>query len=534
MKERVLESVFLSRPPRRETKVHKVLVLGGDWIGLQVAERLGREGWDVVLVDAGRPEPPHPKVTVRGDARIETVYGFIHGFDVTLRTSSGTASESVGFVVAAQPALLAPRFEEYGVSRSETTLSLTDIEAKLASGESMGTPHKSWLHVAFLCGPEGDTDPSVFARVLSCVEKLNERAEVQPYVFTKHVKVAAQGLERRYRLARERGALFFKFDGNGPVFEETSAGPLMVFTDPLLGQEMELLPNLLVVDEKVVPPRDLGPLFEAIPSSPISAPFLQPESVRFTGVATPKAGILAAGPSRGVFAPELIASDIEAVVVALRESSADHELVGLPGPPVVDPEKCTLCLTCVRLCPHGAITFAKKAEPDPSSCVRCGICAVECPMEAINLPPGPGSDVMGERIRVGLAAAEGPNKIVGFLCAKSAAQAMSTVLSAVNSEGLKDLVPVVVPCAGTVDPSHMLLAFQSGAAGVLVAGCFSGNCASIYGTVLAGERALQVDAILQEAGFIGNAVRFVPLAANTPGRLMEALDSIRSVVNREA
>lgn len=529
MKERVLDSVFLSRPPRRESRDDKVMVLGGDWIGLRLAERLAGEGWSVMLADAGRPEAPHPNVSVLGDVRLETVHGFIHGFDVKLRTPNGIISERVGFIVAAQPALPVPKYEEYGISGSGVTVTLSEFERKLASGESIALQRAGWLHVAFLCGLKGDSDPSVFARVLGCVEKINGSEQTQSYVFTRQVKVAAQGLERRYRRARESGALFFKFDGPGPIFEDTPTGPLMVFTDPLLGQEMELLPDLLVVDEQVLPSAALGMLLDAIPSSAISAPFLQPESVRFSAVSTQKKGILAVGPSRGVFDPELIESDIAAVSVALKNSASESELRGLPGPPEVDPAKCTLCLTCVRLCPHGAITFGKKAEPDPESCVRCGICAVECPMEAIKLPPGPGTRELKEQIKAELAAVKGTRKIVGFLCARSAAQALETI----RPELLHDLVPVVVPCAGTVDQAHILFALQAGADGVMVAGCFSGNCASVYGTVLAAERSLQVGTMLSEAGLSPDVIKFVPLAANTPGVLVAALNDLSRAVDRE-
>lgn len=528
MKERILESLFLSRPIRGEAREHKVLVLGGDETGFRLAERLGQEGWDVILAEADRPESPHPKVTVFERSRPDMIHGFVHGFDVKLNTPEGSVSERVGFIVAAQPALRVPKYEAYGVTPSEGTLSLSEMEDRVAAGEAIGARQGDWLHVAFLCGLEGESDPSVFGRVLSCVEKLSEREKVQAYVFTRHVKVAAQGLERRYRLSRDGGALFFKFDGIGPAFELTSTGVLMVFTDPLLGQEMELLPDLLVVDEMVLPPPTLGPLLEAIPSSPISSPFLQPESVRFTGVATQKAGIFAVGPSRGVFDPALIAGDVSAVVVSLKESSVELEPRDLPGAPEVDPEKCTLCLTCVRLCPHGAITFGKKAEPDPSSCVRCGICAVECPMEAITLPPSAGSDGMSQRIRAGLAAVKGPRKILGFLCSRSAAQALGSLRVGL----LEDFVPVVVPCAGTVDRTHILLALQNGADGVIVAGCFSGNCASIYGSVLAGERLEQTRSILSDAGLNREVVKFVPLAANTPSILIEALDALRRILNR--
>ena len=60
-----------------------------------------------------------------------------------------------------------------------------------------------------------------------------------------------------------------------------------------------------------------------------------------------------------------------------------------------EPEKCTACLTCVRICPYdapvvnpelvGAGGIAGAAEIAPAACRGCGICAGECPAKAIQL-----------------------------------------------------------------------------------------------------------------------------------------------------
>jgi len=57
---------------------------------------------------------------------------------------------------------------------------------------------------------------------------------------------------------------------------------------------------------------------------------------------------------------------------------------------VIDEEKCTGCGVCMRACPYGAISGAKK-EPhviDPLACRRCGICADGCTFEAITVHSG--------------------------------------------------------------------------------------------------------------------------------------------------
>jgi quinone-modifying oxidoreductase, subunit QmoB len=508
-----LESVFLNRSPRPETRdLRRVLIVGGSQAGRELAARVVAEGFEALLVDQKND------VSVAPGATLEEVSGFVGGFDAILASNGGQSSERVGYVIAAPPAENIPKYADYGLSRSEKVISISELEATLKNQGPLFNSGAEWRHVVFLCGLEGESDPNTFERVFDVIEKLAASFSVQPYIFTRQVKVAADGLEKRYRQIRDEGALFFKFDGEGPTFEEASDGLTMLFADPILGVELELTPDLLVVDEDHRPPSSLEPLLKVIPSSVVTAPFLQPESTRFSGVKTPKAGILAMGPARGNFSLESAATDIEAALLELK-IPVNENPEGLPGPPVVDEAKCTICLTCVRLCPHGAMGFRKRAEADPASCVRCGICAVECPMEAITLAPPAGQAAFGDKIVTGLSETANTSKIVAFLCSRSAARAMAAAGPKIG----KSLIPITVPCAGTIDPSHILTAFQQGADGVLVAGCHTGNCASIYGTVLAGERTSRAGLILEEAGIDPSRLMFTTLASNTPGDFARAV-----------
>jgi pyruvate ferredoxin oxidoreductase delta subunit len=56
--------------------------------------------------------------------------------------------------------------------------------------------------------------------------------------------------------------------------------------------------------------------------------------------------------------------------------------------PIYDVEKCTKCLTCLMMCPEGAISWQPekgKVEFDFGFCKGCGICANECPVKAITM-----------------------------------------------------------------------------------------------------------------------------------------------------
>jgi heterodisulfide reductase subunit A-like polyferredoxin len=54
---------------------------------------------------------------------------------------------------------------------------------------------------------------------------------------------------------------------------------------------------------------------------------------------------------------------------------------------VIDPDKCAVCLTCVRICPYDVpkINEDGVAEIEKAICHGCGICASECPAKAIQL-----------------------------------------------------------------------------------------------------------------------------------------------------
>jgi heterodisulfide reductase subunit A len=76
---------------------------------------------------------------------------------------------------------------------------------------------------------------------------------------------------------------------------------------------------------------------------------------------------------------------------------------------VVDPAKCTGCLTCVRTCPFGIPAVRPEqvavggltgaAWIDPARCQGCGTCTAECPARAIQL-----EGYRDEQLRVGLGA----------------------------------------------------------------------------------------------------------------------------------
>lgn len=81
--------------------------------------------------------------------------------------------------------------------------------------------------------------------------------------------------------------------------------------------------------------------------------------------------------------------------LAAQALRPDAETLPLPagapyGAVVVDTEACTLCLSCVSLCPSGALgdnDDKPQLRFQEDACLQCGLCANICPEKAISLEP---------------------------------------------------------------------------------------------------------------------------------------------------
>ncbi len=81
--------------------------------------------------------------------------------------------------------------------------------------------------------------------------------------------------------------------------------------------------------------------------------------------------------------------------LAAKALQPDAQTLPLPenapyGAIVVDTDACTLCLSCVSLCPSGALgdnSDLPQLRFQEDACLQCGLCANICPEDAITLKP---------------------------------------------------------------------------------------------------------------------------------------------------
>ena len=237
---------------------------------------------------------------------------------------------------------------------------------------------------------------------------LQEAFHCQAAILCKDVKVAADGMERLYRKAREKGVLFFKYE-EPPKLSIVNGQIQVSVRDTAAIQKddqwpISILSDLVVVSEAFVPTPETESLSGLLKIHLGNRGFLMEDNPQLLRVRSNRRGIFVAGACR--FPQEVSESLIEAravaeeVIALFSKGAYTYDLAVAE----VDPKKCAVCYTCPRLCPHSAITVEKygernvyvtpgtggdmkwgAAKVDPASCYGCGICVAECPAKAITL-----------------------------------------------------------------------------------------------------------------------------------------------------
>jgi len=257
--------------------------------------------------------------------------------------------------------------------------------------------------------------------------------------------------------------------------------------------------------------------------------FLLSDSVHGLAGRSFRSGVFAVGEVTGNL--DLLRVIVQARAVAgqvrswmLRSDRAAHDVS------VSVAESCIRCLTCYRLCPHAAISFAAAAAHSrmqiwPGSCEECGICVSECPrcsLDLVGYPDEGWREVLSE-----VAGSPRSDLVVMFACKRSAARLAQQGNIPATAR------VITVPCAGRVSEAMIWAALAGGARGIVVAGCHPGNCASETGNQWARSRVAQMNEAL--IALVGPkplpAVIYLPVAANEPARFARMLEEYCSRVS---
>jgi coenzyme F420-reducing hydrogenase delta subunit/NAD-dependent dihydropyrimidine dehydrogenase PreA subunit len=485
-----------------------ICVLGDSACARKIVAHLVDAGKRVIVAAGHPPEkrPPFPEGE-RESGSLETLLGMRlaecsggpGNFELVFEGGGGVQRRTVAAVVVAEPEERRANFELYGLKPGARVVAVSELP----------TTSQGFRHIVFLNGLVAESHPVVAGEVMRAAHRLQVDGRIQIYILTRNLKVASDGLEALSREARSAGVLFFKFTAAGPEIRQSSDGRVHIhFIDEPSGNNLNLDPDLVVVDESMTPSAATVELGRLLQIEADSGGFIQGDNVHRLTVSTNRRGVIVAGAARCAGAePEIEASNavLEALAVDLPPDAVQ--------PAEIEPGRCIRCLTCFRVCPYRAIALNTRPTITAAACESCGICAAECPREAIRMPGLERHELLS-RVAAGRPAERaGRPYIVAFCCRRSAGVAARESLC--ERRCWEATINVIeVPCAGSLPPALMLSAFGAGADGVLVLTCHEDNCHSRQGNCFARTRAEQTAAFLKLSGASQQRLVFKTLAAN--------------------
>jgi heterodisulfide reductase subunit A-like polyferredoxin len=394
------------------------LVIGGGVAGMEAArsiadmgfqatlieqgDKLGGQAWNLVASARGynyrayleeliAKVQKHPNIEVLFNTKVKDTGGFIGNFRTVLATPQGDRDLEHGVTVMCTGGFgLKPEEYQYGVNPRvftslETDKLIADNDARIAQAQQavfiqcVGSREPERPYCSRLCctnSVEGAIE----------LKKLNPNLDV--FILYRDLRTYGEK-ELLYKQAREAGVIFVRFDLDGkPKVEQDGNGGLTVTVkDPILGLPVTLKPDILTLATAILPnpTEEVGEIFK-VPRN--AEGFLNEAHAKLRPVDLPSDGIFLAGLAH--YPKPIDESIAQAKAAAGRAATfLAKDFVEVGGiVAVVTPEKCAVCLTCVRACPFNVpvIDYEQDAASiDPAKCQGCGVCVSECPGKAIQL-----------------------------------------------------------------------------------------------------------------------------------------------------
>jgi heterodisulfide reductase subunit A-like polyferredoxin len=212
----------------------------------------------------------------------------------------------------------------------------------------------------------------------------------QAQVFILYRDIRTYGLkEIYYKKARDLGVQFIRFEPERPP--EVAAegeGLLITVFDQNLKVPIKLKADYLTLSAAIRPHPVSGEIAQLF-KLPLDADgFFMEAHQKLRPLDFASSGIFLCGLAHSPKdTAESIAQAQGAAARALGILAQEDMYVG-GAVATVDPQKCVICLTCMRTCPYG-VPRVDQAEGvitiDPAACHGCGSCASACPRKAIEL-----------------------------------------------------------------------------------------------------------------------------------------------------
>jgi len=301
--------------------------------------------------------------------------------------------------------------------------------------------------------------------------------DIEVKVFYMDIRAFGKGFEDLFMRSKEAGVMYIR-GIPGEVEEDPVTKNLRVKVEDTTTRELrEHELDMIVLSIGVVPRHDSEVVKKLLTLSSTADGFFMESHPKLKPVDAPTGGIFFAGCAESP-------KDVKDSVTQASAAAARAGILLAAGKitieaitSVVDPDKCTSCGICARVCPFNAIVVDVKAKTPAkvieASCKGCGTCGAACTFGAITMRHFTDAQMYAQ---IEAILEENPqDKIVTFACnwcsyAGADLAGLSRLQFPANARIIRTM------CSGRVDEKFVLHAFKLGAPIVLVSGCHYADC----------------------------------------------------------
>jgi heterodisulfide reductase subunit A len=323
------------------------------------------------------------------NAGITGVDGFIGSFKTTIQADGDSRVLEHGVTLIASGAEEF-KTDDYLYGQDQRVLTGLEFQKKILNGDGFDS-----CRTAVFVQCVGSRIPQrPYCSKVCCTQSIKSALSLKAKnaaadIFILYRDMRSYGLrEDLYREARDRGIKFIRYDREKELAVRAAENGLeIIFSDRVLGRQMLIAGDLLVLASAVVPEKS-NPLAQMYKIAQNDDGFFAEAHVKLRPSDFATDGVFVCGLAH---APKPIEESIsQAQAAASRAVTVLSALeVSVSGTvAVVDPMCCSSCGVCVEICPYSAPQFIEntgKAEIQATLCKGCGLCVASCRSGAIHL-----------------------------------------------------------------------------------------------------------------------------------------------------
>ena len=390
----------------------QALVIGGGIAGMTAALAVADHGFQVFLVekeaqlggnlnwlrktlegyetktlsdDLISKAEKHPLIKIYKQTKVIGAFGEVGRFHTSLEDHERNVHTLEHGVVILAAGGTEATTASYGYGTSKAIVTQKELEQKLADNTVDPTRLSSVVMIQCVDSRE---EPRNYCSRVCCASALKhalhlkeKNPEIAVYVLYRDM-MSYGFSETYYTQARKAGVIFIQYEKEKKPVVTVSDGTVQVTTtDPILGREVQIETDLLVLATGVIPnlSKELAVAFGADTDG--DGFFREAES-KWRPVDCLKEGIFACGLFHS---PRSLTESVAGAEAAAQRALRILFRKSLPAGKVVAKVRhslCSLCERCISACPYGARILDSELEQvrvNPVMCQGCGSCATVCP-----------------------------------------------------------------------------------------------------------------------------------------------------------